>query len=77
MQIAAGQFKAKCLSIMDEIQHSHEEVLVTKFGKPLVRLIPYEPPQAPSVFGFLKGTVGIHGDIIASIDTHWEATECR
>jgi len=73
MQIAAGQFKAKCLSIMDEIQHSHEEVLITKFGKPLVRLTPYQAPHAPSVFGFLKGTVGIHGDILAPLDLTWRA----
>lgn len=39
-----------------------EEVVIAKAGKPLVRLVPYEPPPEPVTFGLLKGKVKIADD---------------
>ncbi|MGK5090128.1 type II toxin-antitoxin system prevent-host-death family antitoxin [Bdellovibrionota bacterium FG-2] len=73
MKIAAGKFKAKCLSIMDDIQKNHEEVTVTKYGKPVAKLVPVEGDErTPPVFGFLKGSVSIHGDIIGPVGEKWD-----
>jgi prevent-host-death family protein len=41
-QIAAGEFKAQCLAIMDQVSGSGEPVVVTKHGKPVVKLVPAE-----------------------------------
>ena len=38
--IKASEFKAKCLQLMDEVAESGEEIVITKFGKPLARLGP-------------------------------------
>jgi prevent-host-death family protein len=38
----AGEFKAKCLAVMDEVQASGEPVVLTKRGKPVARLVPLE-----------------------------------
>lgn len=38
--IPAGEFKAKCLAVMDEVQATGRPVLVTKRGRPVVRLTP-------------------------------------
>jgi prevent-host-death family protein len=38
--IPAGEFKQRCLAILDEVAKSHQEVVVTKRGKPVARLVP-------------------------------------
>jgi prevent-host-death family protein len=45
--IAAGEFKAKCLAVMDEVQATGQPVIVTKRGKPTVKLTPASPTQTP------------------------------
>ena len=70
-QIAAGEFKAKCLKLMDNVQNQHVEYVITKRGKPMAKLVPVEE-KPPAVFGSLKGTVTIKGDIVASIDETWD-----
>jgi prevent-host-death family protein len=72
--IAAGEFKAKCLHLLDEVQQSRKEVVITKRGRPVARLVPVEE-KVPSVFGRMKGSIEILGDIIAPIDEVWEADE--
>ncbi len=39
-KIPAGEFKAKCLKLMDEVQQTGQEVIITKRGKPVARLVP-------------------------------------
>jgi prevent-host-death family protein len=65
-KIPAGQFKAKCLSIMDRVQKTGESVLITKHGKPVARLLPAES-EAEDVFGYMSGKVKIVGDIVGPI----------
>lgn len=72
--IPAGEFKAKCLQIMDEINEKHISIVITKYGKPVAKLVPIDETPA-DLFGCLKGTVTIQGDIISPIDTSWEANE--
>ena len=40
--IPAGQFKQKCLAILDTVAETHEPVIITKRGKPVARLMPLE-----------------------------------
>jgi prevent-host-death family protein len=61
----AGKFKAICLRIMDEVHSTRQPLLVTKKGRPVVRLIPADQP-AEDVFGCLRGEVEILGDIVSS-----------
>ena len=60
--MAAGEFKAKCLAVMDEVQAKRTPVTITKHGKPVARLVPVEE-EKDSIFGFLKGKVKIKGEI--------------
>ena len=69
--ISAAKFKAGCLQLMDEVAISHEEIIITKRGKPLVKLAPLEKPA--STFGCMAGTITIPGDIMAPIDEEWDA----
>lgn len=47
--IPAGEFKAKCLALMDEIEATGEEVVITKRGRPVARLAPWSPPAIPDL----------------------------
>ena len=68
--IKASEFKAKCLQLMDEVAESGEEIVITKFGKPLARLGPLRgKPKAP--FGAFKGEILILGDIVSPLPEEW------
>ena len=71
-EIPAGEFKAKCLKLMDEVAASGEELVITKRGKPVARLVPAKE-ERPRLFGSMKGSVKILGDIIEpALDPGWE-----
>lgn len=70
-KIAAGAFKAQCLGLLDEVQQKRKEIVITKRGKPVARLVPVDDEQ-PVIFGRMKGTVRILGDIF-STGEQWEA----
>jgi prevent-host-death family protein len=73
-QIAAGEFKAKCLALLDEVQQKHEEIVVTKRGKPVARIVPIEQEKEKrDTFGYMKGTGIILGDIISPSGEIWDA----
>jgi len=40
-RINAGKFKDQCLGIMDAVAQTRTPVVVTKRGKPLVKVVPY------------------------------------
>ncbi len=73
MEIAAGQFKAQCLKLMDQVQQTKEEVVITKHGRPVARLVPIESDPKDSIIGWMEGSVVITGDIVAPLDEVWEA----
>jgi prevent-host-death family protein len=63
--MAAGKFKETCLSVMEEVHETREPVVITKRGRPIAKLIPAEP--AKDVFGCLRGTMEIVGDVEAPV----------
>jgi prevent-host-death family protein len=60
--MAAAEFKARCLKVMDEVRATRETVVITKRGRPVAKLVPAETPPRP-IFGCLAGIVEIAGDI--------------
>ena len=73
MNIAAGEFKAKCLKLMDKVARDREEIVITKRGKPVAKLVPVNDAEAPTGYGCMKGTGKIVGDIVSPIDVEWDA----
>ena len=63
-RMAAGEFKAKCLSIMDEVQETGKPLVVTKRGKPVIKVVPITNGRKKKndIFGRLKGVIEIVGD---------------
>ena len=70
--IKASEFKATCLKLMDEVAETGEEVVITKHGRPVSRLVPYQE-RPKSLFGLDRGRMKIVGDIVSPIDVEWEA----
>lgn len=75
MNMPAGEFKAKCLKLMNEVQRKRESIVITKRGMPVAKLVPVEEEKPKSLFGFLKGSVIIRGDIISPTGEKWDADE--
>jgi prevent-host-death family protein len=73
-RIAASEFKAKCLKLLDEVQRQRKEIVLTKRGKPVAKVVPVND-RPVSFVGSMRGTMEIVGDIISPIDVKWEADE--
>ena len=62
-RISASDFKARCLGLLDEVHASGTEIVITKRGKPVARLVPVVGARA-STRGAWKGFARIRGDIV-------------
>ena len=68
----ASEFKARCLKLMDEVAETGKEIVITKNGRPVSRLVPYlERPK--TLFGIDRGKLEILGDIVDPIEVDWKA----
>jgi prevent-host-death family protein len=72
--IGAGEFKAKCLELMDRVAETGEPLIITKRGRPVARLVRVEEP-ARSVFGFAKGMIEWMGDVVSPVSEPWTPDE--
>jgi prevent-host-death family protein len=70
--IKASEFKAKCLKLMDEVQATGEEIVVTKNGKPVAKISGMTGGRKGKFFyGAGKGKVEITGDIVSGEPELW------
>ena len=73
-EISAGEFKARCLALMDDVQDRGVEYVITKRGRPVAKLAPVRVERR-TLLGSMKGTVKVRGDIVSPLDELWEALE--
>jgi prevent-host-death family protein len=71
--IAAGQFKAKCLQLLDDVAESRTELTITKHGKPVAKLVPL--PSGKPLFGAMHGSVLKAEDLVTPLDEPWNADQ--
>ena len=71
-KIAAGEFKARCLSLMEAVRSTREPIVITKRGKPVAKLVPVESKKDDWI-GRLDGEFRVVGDIESPID-EWESS---
>jgi len=71
-QIPARIFKAECLRLMDEVRQQRTPSIITKRGKPVAKLAPVED-EPLDLFGWMKGTGAVDGDIVGPLDVVWSA----
>lgn len=73
--LKASEFKARCLALMDEVARTGEPILITKNGRPVADLRPPLSQRAASPLGLHEGQLRIVGDVLARIDTDWDAAK--
>ncbi len=69
--VKASEFKARCLALMDDVAESGDTLVITKNGKPVVRVVPLAMPGAQ--LGFYAGRTRTCGDLIAPVGEPWDA----
>ncbi|MGV3739876.1 MAG: type II toxin-antitoxin system Phd/YefM family antitoxin [Gammaproteobacteria bacterium] len=73
--IQSGVFKAKCLQLMDEVKEKHIDIIITKHGKPVAKLVPLDDEPKLDLFGCMKNTIIVKGDIVSPTNIDWEENE--
>lgn len=72
VKVPAGEFKSKCLKLMDDVSKRRTSVIITKRGKPVAKLVPVES-RTLDLFGCMQGTGKAVGDIVAPAGERWDA----
>jgi len=72
MKIAATKFKSQCFALMDEVERKRKEIIITKRGRPVAKLVPVER-ETNQLFGGMRGTIRIKGDIVKPTGERWNA----
>jgi prevent-host-death family protein len=66
--ISAGEFKARCLNLMEDVRKTREPVLITKRGKPVAKLVPPDK-TGTDLIGRLEGVIKIVADVESPIES--------
>lgn len=73
MEINASTFKAECLQLLERVRRYGTEIVVTKRGEPIARVVPFTPVTGESgVLGALRGTGRSVGDIVAPTEEEFD-----
>ena len=70
MEVKAGVFKDTCLQLLDNVRDQDLQIIVTKYGEPVARVVAAEV-EIPSAFGFMSGTIVGEEDIVAPDFDAW------
>jgi prevent-host-death family protein len=68
--VPASKFKAQCLAMLDEVAATGEEIVVTKRGRAVARVVSAETPSS------LSGSVSFNvseEELIEPLDVDWDA----
>lgn len=60
--VPVSEFKARCLGIVERVRRDGRDVLITKHGVPVAKLVPVEERRSPR--GSWKGLVKVKGDVV-------------
>lgn len=66
--ISASKFKAECLGLLDTVAQTGRELVITKRGKPVARVVAVDDP--PSLRGSVKFLVSDE-ELIAPLGETW------
>lgn len=77
MEIPAGEFKTRCLQLIEAVRTERSEIVITKRVRPVARLVPLKEEEVRPLFGYLRGSVTETGDIVSPIGDEWEAARAR
>ena len=68
-EIGAAKFKEQCLALLDQLDAGG--LIVTKRGKPVARVVPYDSQEA-DLIGSLRHKIEVRGDL-STTGLRWDA----
>ena len=71
-RVAAAEFKAHCLELMDRVRETGTEYVITKHGTPVAKLVPVVEGPRPPLFGSMKGTVLAYERPLDPLDAEYD-----
>lgn len=72
--LAVSHFKAHALQILSELEKTKEEIIITKRGKPIAKVIPFDSMEVVNQPGLLSEMFVFEKDIVSPLeDVIWEA----
>ena len=71
--VAASKAKTHLLELLDSVDHTRASIVITKRGRPVAKLVPIEKAAPRRIFGWMKGSVKITGDIVGPEPDVWNA----
>lgn len=66
-EIGISEFKAKCLSLLDEVNKTRKPIRILRRGKPVAEVVPPTPAPKRRKLGTMAGTGTILGDIVSPV----------
>lgn len=66
-EIAISEFKAKCLSLLEQVRKTRTPLRVTRRGKAIADVFPASSERDESWMGSMSGSIEIIGDIISPV----------
>ncbi len=64
MEINAAEFRANCFKILDQVNVTHREVVITKRGKPIAKIVHIaQQNEKDPLLGSMEGLVETIGDL--------------
>ena len=64
MEINAAEFRANCFKILDQVNITHKEVVITKRGKPIAKIVHFaQQNEKDPLLGSMEGLVETIGDL--------------
>ncbi len=64
MEISAAEFRANCFKILDQVKVTHKEVVITKRGKPIAKLVHIaQQNDKDPLLGSMEGLVETISDL--------------
>jgi prevent-host-death family protein len=69
----AGQFKPACLRLMDVVNETGEEIVITKRNRPVAMLVPVSDAEVRPFVGRSRGVIHASRDeLLAPVGEDWE-----
>lgn len=70
--VAIGNFKDRCLALLEQVRSTHEKLVITRRGKPIAQVLPISEPEHDELT-YLRGTLLMERDIVSPTGEAWEA----
>lgn len=75
-RMAISDFKAHALQAVGQVARSKEGIVITKRGKPVAQVLPYQTPTASLKPGKLAAALVYEKDIVSPLgEGIWEASK--